>query len=96
MGGFDDHVGELSNRLHEGALVGETFADGEMLSERVRAAGFTVTPQEGVFVGFDIDERDGMIFFQVLQKRRQFFKLRAFARVNKKRGTREITFAGGV
>lgn len=45
LGGVDDHVGELADGLHEGALVAEAFSDGQGLAEGVRAAGLAVAAE---------------------------------------------------
>ena len=64
--GFDDHIRQLANRLHQRALVCQTFPDRKILSQGMRAPGLAVSPQEGVLIRFDENKRDGMIFFQVL------------------------------
>ena len=58
----------------------------------MRPARFTVTAQEGILVCFNKNERDGMIFLQVLQERRQLFQLQAFARVHQQGRTSEVSF----
>src|SRR6266436_6577394 len=62
----------------------------------MRAAGFAVAPQQRIFVGFDENQRDGMILFQVFQERRQFLQLHAFARVHQQGGARKVPFTRGV
>src|SRR5262249_14292830 len=49
-----------------------------------------------VFSGFYENKRDGMLAAQVLEQRRQLFKLHAFASVDKQSRTRESTFPSGV
>src|SRR5437588_12845364 len=62
----------------------------------MRTARFAVAPQESILVRFDENKRDGMIFLQVFQKRRQFLKLQALARVHQQGRAREVSFTGGV
>ena len=63
---FNDHVRKLADRLHQCALMRQTFPDGKILSQRMGAPGLAIPPQQGILVRFDENKRDGMVFFQVL------------------------------
>src|SRR5438876_2267022 len=60
------------------------------------AARFAVTAQERIFVRFNENKSDGMIFLQVFQKRRQFLKLQALACIHQQGSASEVPFTGGV
>lgn len=45
LGGVDDHVGKLANRLHNAAFVAKTFPNGERLAKRMRPARFAETAE---------------------------------------------------
>ena len=89
---FNDHVRELADWRHQRMFLRQAFPYGKILPQRMRAAGLAVSPQEGILVGFDENKRDGMIFFQVFQKGRQFFQLHALARVYQQSRSRKVSF----
>ena len=60
------------------------------------AAGFAVAAEESVVAGINIDKRDRVIFAEMLQKRREFLELLAFAGVHEQSGASEVAFVGGV
>ena len=58
----------------------------------MRPPRFTVAPQQRVFVRLDEDQRNRMIFLEMLQQLRQLFELQALARVHQQSGSREVAF----
>src|SRR5690348_9695602 len=66
LSGIDAHVSEFADGFHESAFVTQTFADGERLAEGMRAPCFAVASEEGIVVGVDENQSDGMILAEVL------------------------------
>src|ERR1700736_1683983 len=92
----DDHVRKFVNVLHHRTFLAQALAHGDVLAERVRAPRLAVAAQKRVFAGIDEHQSDGMILAQVLEKWRQFFELRALARVYQQGSARKIAFASGM
>src|SRR5690348_4679636 len=96
LSGIDDHVSEFADGLHESALVTQAFADRERFAEGMRAPCLAVAPEEGIVVGVDENQSDGVILAEVLQKKRKLFQLHTFAGVHKQSGAGEIAFSSSV
>src|SRR5258706_4013395 len=92
----DDDIGEFADGLHHVAFLAKALAHGNIFAEGMRATRLAVAAQERIFTGINEHQRNGMIFAQVFEKRRQFFELRSLAGVDEQGGAREITFAGGM
>ncbi len=90
--GFNHHIREFADRVHQRAFMRQTFPHGKILSQRMRAPRLAVPPQEGILVRFDENQRDGMISFQVFQEWRQFSELRALACVYQQGRSRKVSF----
>jgi hypothetical protein len=62
----------------------------------MRATGLAIAAEERVVGGIDEDQGDGMILTKMLQERREFFELHAFASVDEQSGARKVALAGGM
>src|SRR5262249_25486609 len=92
----DDHIGKLADGLEHLAFVVEAFSHAEMLADGMRPARLAITAQQSIFSGFNKNDRDRMHPAEMLEQRRQFLKLVAFAGVHEERRARETAFTRSV
>ena len=67
--GVNYDVRHLANWIHENALAPQAFADRPVVTERMRAAGFAVSPQKRFFGCLNENKFRGQAFAMKLANR---------------------------
>src|SRR6516165_7159482 len=62
----------------------------------MRPARLAVAPQQSVFLGFDVNENDGVVAAKMLQQTRQFLELQPFASIHQEGRPLQIPFTGSM
>src|SRR5579863_1652367 len=95
LGGINYNVRKLLDRRHHLALPPQSLTHRAIMTERVRAASFAESPQQGFLAGLDEHQLGGVsLAVKLANSFRKLQELTSLARVHQKGGARNFTGSG--